>query len=120
MGLRAKWFIQSNYLTVVLCALALTATLAVILYAYGANWQALFGVIGGLLSFVFFIQKQVEEAKLIKELVSEFNNRYNGLNEQLKKITRTSSAQEQLSAEETSTLYDYLNLCSEEYLYYKR
>lgn len=121
MGLKPKWWIYNNYLTIVSCALALTAVLTVALYLTGANWQALLGVVGGLLSFVFFVQRQqLEEAKLIKELISDFNKRYDGLNNRLNDIGKTSSAEEQLSVKGTNTLYDYFNLCGEEYLYYRR
>jgi hypothetical protein len=81
----------------------------------------LLGVVGALLSFIFFIQRQqLEEAKLIKELISEFNKRYDELNEDLNSVVRPENRKRELEATEVNTLYNNFNLCGEEYLFYKR
>jgi hypothetical protein len=44
-------------------------------------------IIGGVLSSVYFVQKQkLEELKLFNELYTTFNSRYDALNESLNKI----------------------------------
>ena len=121
MNLKAKWFIQDHYLAIISCVLLLAILLSVVLYLVGADWKALLSVIGGLLSFVFLIQRQqLEEARLIKELISEFNERYDGLNERLNAITSSKPRKIWLDFAERNTLYDYFNLCGEEYLYYQK
>jgi hypothetical protein len=77
-------------------------------------------LIGILLSFLYFAQKQdLEELSLFKELFTEFNHRYDGLNEGLNRI-RCGDKQAELTAEEIDLLYNYFNLCGEEYLFFKR
>lgn len=77
-------------------------------------------VAGGLIGFFYFIQKQqLEELQLFKELFTEFNARYDKLNEALNHITLEDS-QKALTDEDKSTLNDYFNLCAEEFLFYKK
>lgn len=54
----------------------------------------------------------------LQELFEEFNSRYDGVNESLNQILQGNNRQE-LTPGEINTLYDYFNLCGEEYLYYK-
>ncbi len=77
-------------------------------------------IVGGILSSIYFVQKQkLEETRLFKELFAEFNERYDKLNESLNQILRANPDQN-LSSKEIDILYDYFNLCGEEYLFYKR
>jgi hypothetical protein len=77
-------------------------------------------VAGGLIGFFYFIQKQqLEELQLFKELFTDFNARYDKLNEPLNRIA-LGDAQKPLTPEEDSTLNDYFNLCAEEFLFYKK
>lgn len=76
---------------------------------------------GTLLSITYFIQRQqLEEARLGKDLISDFNARYDKLNARLSKIVAASYKDAMLRAYEVATLDDYFNLCSEEYLFYKK
>lgn len=70
-----------------------------------------------LISSVFFLQKhKLEELRLFTELFKEFNERYDNLNDKLnKRILKNGD----LSTEDKIILFDYFNLCGEEYLYYK-
>ncbi len=121
MGLTIKWFIYRHYLLMVFASFVLTILAAAILYAVGADWKVLLSVVGGLLSFIYFVQRQqLEEAKLIKDLISDFNKRYDNLNEQLNEITQPWSEENAPGSPRKSTLDDYFNLCSEEYLFYRR
>lgn len=77
------------------------------------------GVLGAILSVVYFVQKQkVEETRLFREIFKECNGRYDAMNEKLTKVR--DSNEENLNAEEAMLLIDYFNLCGEEYLYYRQ
>ena len=76
-------------------------------------------MIAGFLSFVYFAHTQkLEEVKLFKELFKEFNERYDRLNAPLDRILHGNN-NDALNAAELDTLYDYFNLCAEEFFYYK-
>lgn len=84
------------------------------------NWKLIVTIVGGILSSIYFVQKQrLEELRLFKELFTEFNERYDRLNEGLNQI-REDNVQEELTQEEIKILYDYFNLCGKEYFYYKQ
>lgn len=77
-------------------------------------------IVGGLISLFYFIQKQqLEELRLFKELFTEFNCRYDKLNEKLNEIVEKDSSPE-LGDEDEKTLNDYFNLCAEEFLFFKK
>ncbi len=83
-----------------------------------ADPQFIFTVLGSAFSFVYFVQKQkLEETALFKELFQNFNTRYDHMNEELNKIYNL-APKEKLSDAHKQVLYDYFNLCAEEYLYY--
>jgi hypothetical protein len=66
----------------------------------------------------FIVQKQkLDELHLFKEIFVDFNRRYDALNEELNQIVRDSG--NSLGKNEIDTLYDYFNLCGEEYFFYK-
>ena len=124
---RTKRILFQHYLGIILCLLIVG-----ILVAAYIGWEAAKGLalpfIGLLLSFVYFVQKQkLEETKLLKELITEFNHRYDELNEPMNRILAgTYSEGPQQNAEEKPSrqktelevLNDYFNLCAEEYLFY--
>ena len=58
MNIKIKWFIHENYFALVSLTFLPLAILAPILYVKGADWKVPFTVVGSLLSFVYFIQKQ--------------------------------------------------------------
>lgn len=75
-------------------------------------------IIGTLLSFAYFLQKQkLEETRLFREIFKECNARYNLMNEELELISQKDS--KTLNLAEHRKVIDYLNLCGEEYLYFK-
>lgn len=77
-------------------------------------------IFGGLISFFYFVLKQQsEEIELFTRLYQDFNQRYDKLNEDLNRIYSQDSDNE-LSGPDTYILFDYFNLCSEEYLYFTR
>ncbi|WP_290567998.1 hypothetical protein [Leeuwenhoekiella sp. UBA6783] len=87
-------------------------------------------VVSGLaLSFTiwFSIQnRRLANDKMRKELFTEFNSRYDALNDFLEQITQSSSLEElkQKNLEEYEVLRcklnDYFNLCAEEYYWRKK
>jgi len=82
------------------------------------RWQVFGGIVAGVLSLTYFIQKQkLEELNLFKEIFAGFNARYDKMNEALNRIL-TGDPNIELSKSECDTLYNYFNLCGEEYLYF--
>ena len=118
MSVKAKHFIHKHYAWTISLTILVAVTLATFFYMKGSDWPILLSIIGGLFSFIYFIQKQqLEEAKLFKELFIEFNKRYDELNDKLNHIL---TANTELSGKDIDTLYDYFNLCAEEYLFYRK
>jgi len=76
-------------------------------------------LIGAFTGLVYFLYRQhLDETKLFKELFVEFNKQYADLNEKLYRILN-GPAKHEFSAEEIEILFDYFNLCAEEFLFYK-
>ena len=76
------------------------------------------GIGGGL---VFFVLKfHLEEVKMFKELFDKFNERYDAMNEDLNAICSERPERKFSDEEEKNKLYDYFNLCAEEFLCYKK
>lgn len=114
--IRLKFWFFDNYwwlLSVVVVAAVILFTLLKEQLSTSA------GVVGAILSWIYFLQKQkLEELKLFRDLFKEFNERYDVLNERLAKMAENPSVE--VSQEECDLLIDYFNLCSEEYLYYQK
>lgn len=81
--------------------------------------QLLLSGIGGIAAFFHFLYSQhnTNTDRFIK-LFQDFNSRYDRLNDQLNLIEkkREGPIVEELDIQ---TLYDYFNLCAEEYMYFK-
>lgn len=111
------WFFR-NYWWIYLI-LFVASILFFIFNKIEGRWEAVVGVSSILISSLFFIQKQkLEELNLLKDLFIEFNKRYNKLNESLNLIVKKDKI-ENLTEVEINILYDYFNLCGEEYFYHK-
>ena len=74
--------------------------------------------IGGGLSY-FLLTHHTEEVKLFKELFESFNLRYDQINEELNQLRKRDQSRD-FTKEENDLLYNYFNLCGEEYLYFKK
>jgi hypothetical protein len=73
-------------------------------------------LVAGLLAFCYFAQTQkLAEMSLFKELFTEFNRRYDALNERLCAIGVNGDASD---ASSRKVIVDFFNLCAEEYLWY--
>ena len=69
--------------------------------------------------FGYFLYAQhLHETKLFSDLFRQFNERYDRLNGNLNKILERPTTT-MLSLEDRQVLYDYFNLCAEEYMYFK-
>ena len=116
VGVRIKHalFRNSGWLSAVVLA-----AMFVFAWQFAAqNWQIVVTVAGGILSLVYFVQKQkLEELRLFKELFVEFNARYDSLSNGLLPIARRNDGE--LSKEESLIVYQYFNLCAEEFLFYR-
>jgi hypothetical protein len=77
---------------------------------------ALIGASGGFVGFLY--SQHLQETQLFKQLFTEFNRRYDAMNEPLQAI-RGRPAGEGLKPEDHRRLVDYFNLCAEEYLFYR-
>ncbi len=75
-------------------------------------------VTAAVAGFVHFLYSQHhQETQLFVNLFEKFNGRYNSLNEQLNIIALGGA--KDLTPDQTSVLFDYFNLCAEEFLFYK-
>ncbi len=79
------------------------------------------GCLGLLVSLYFGLLKQkLEQDKLFKELFQSFNNRYDDeLNDLLNDLS-DKNKNRKIKKKEKNLIIDYLNLCSEEYLWYQK
>lgn len=77
--------------------------------------EIVLGVIGLFMTLVISLnQYWIEYDKMFKELFQDFNIKFNKLNKYLNKIPI------ELSDNKDDIIQKYLNLCSEEYLWYKK
>ena len=85
------------------------------------DWRARISLGVATLSLFYFLQKQsLEETRLMKELITDFNGRYGALNEGLQRILQSGrdDPAPELDPCQQQTLVEYFNLCAEEYLFY--
>jgi hypothetical protein len=73
------------------------------------------GIIAGLVYFLY--RQHLDETKLFKQLFTEFNARYDRLNDDLNRILE-STDDGALSTSEKHCLFSYFNLCAEESVFY--
>lgn len=116
LSVRLKFWLFEHYWWLLIIAVAAAICSLLVLKEQVATIAT---VVGALLSFAYFLQKQkLEELRVFREIFKECNARYDGMNEALAAIGQKAIAD--LTAEERSKVIDYLNLCGEEYLYFKR
>ncbi|PSQ81793.1 MAG: hypothetical protein BRD40_03270 [Bacteroidetes bacterium QS_1_65_9] len=112
-----KHFLFSYYHWI---AIGAGAVLLLVAAVGSLTWKFALSALGAILSFVYFVQKQkLDEARLFKELVADFNERYDELNDDLNQLVE-SETETQLTEAQKHLLYDYFNLCAEEFLFYRR
>lgn len=115
--IKFKFWFSKNYWWLFI-GLVFTLIIFASFYEPFRRINAIVAVLTILVSTLFFIQKQkLEELKIFIKLFKAFNNRYDKLNDDLNIITDKT---EPLNDKEKQKLYDYFNLCGEEYFYYKQ
>lgn len=89
---------------------------AVLLFATVDRMPLIGSIIAAALGFCYFVQQQkLAETSLFKDLFTEFNRRYDALNDRLAQIEASGS---NLDSADRQTMVDYFNLCAEEYLFF--
>lgn len=117
IGVRLKFLLFEHYWWLLCCSVALIVI--ILLFVLREPLLTFVTVMGSLLSVAYFLQKQkLEEMRLFRELFKECNGRYDAMNESLAVIVKKGDTE--LSNEERLKVVDYLNLCGEEYLYFRR
>ena len=117
-AIKAKHWVLRHYLWVTLTLLLLALAVASLLRP--ETWEEWAAIIGVPVAFLVASQKQkTEELRLFKELFTEFNERYDRMNKRLYDIP-TEPEDLPLSPDERNVLFDYFNLCGEEYLFYEQ
>lgn len=81
--------------------------------------------ISGIIATVYYSRcaKYRENDKLLKELYTEFNKRYDKLNNNLSSIVKPvdeENKMENLSITDKGIIIDFFNLCAEEYFWYQK
>lgn len=122
MEKKLKFQLVRKYsLTWLLIAFALLGVLISLWQALSNHKELAIGVaplVIALLGLSYFFQTEHRaQTQLFHKLFKEFNERYNEMNATLNILRQT--AQKPLSQEAQNKLYDYFNLCAEEYLYYR-
>lgn len=116
-----KFWLYRHFGWTVAILVPLVAGPLLMLGLYLDDWQLFVTLTGGVLSVLYFAQKQkVEDTRLFKELFQDFNRRYDALNDDLNDLKGTREAYADLCAEERHLLDSYFNLCAEEHLFYKQ
>lgn len=77
---------------------------------------AVVGIAGAFAHFLYGQHHQ--DTQMFVSLFEKFNKRYDKLNEKLNAIV-SRPVDSALTPEHVNTLYDYFNLCAEEYLFYE-
>lgn len=108
-----------NILVVIGLIILLSITIGVAVVS-GLDSDVTISIVAGLISIAFgLIKINLDSDKMFKELFTEFNDKYdNNFNDLLNKIRKGEVRVINLS--ERLLIIDYLNLCSEEYLWKKR
>jgi len=84
----------------------------------GSDYRPIATLLGTLVSVLFFLQRhRIEETTLFRDIFSECNKRYDEMNDALNAIVGEPE-DKPLTKTQRDILYDYFNLCGEEYLYY--
>ncbi len=74
--------------------------------------------VGGIWAIAFYLQQRhAENARFIKELMTDFNARYDRMNGELQTSLWTSA---EFRNEQKLMFIDYFNLCAEEWLFWQK
>src|ERR1017187_6181495 len=77
--------------------------------------EVLIAAVGGLWALAFYFhQRHAEDARFLKELMSEFNTRYGAMNDELQAAIWSKS---EFKEAQILKFIDYFNLCAEEWVF---
>jgi hypothetical protein len=111
----SRQFIFKNYWWMALLG-ALLGIVLVVIYATGQKAPLVGSIIVAALGFCYFAQQQkLAEMSLFKELFTEFNRRYDNLDERLRQIATSGKQPDEAACQ---AIIEYYNLCGEEYLFF--
>lgn len=117
-----KSFWQSNKDILLLNSLGfITGIIAILIFDKG--FEIMFAVLGLTISLTFSIRNhRINHDKMMKDLFNAFNTKYDlKFNETLNKIDAKSKLKNySISQEDELLIIDYINFCSEEYLWYSK
>lgn len=103
-------------------AVLATASICVALFGPAGDekrWQLVFTLVGASAMFVHFLYvRHLEETKMFRELFTEFNARYDKLNERLNDLVSRNPTYPP-NRSDADLLFDYFNLCGEEFFFYR-
>lgn len=81
--------------------------------------ETLFALVGGIFAVAFFLRKShTEDAQFLYQLFTQFNERYDSLNDDLGRIADLAKS-DVVPPKDRAAVIDYFNLCSEEYFLYE-
>lgn len=110
-----KRFLFRNYWWITLLGGSLGVAL-VLRFAAEDRISLLGSVVATVLAFCYFVhQQKLAETTLFKDLFTEFNRRYDALNDRLAGIVESGQARDA----DRQVVVDYFNLCGEEYLFFE-
>jgi len=108
--------------------------LAVLFIADSTRVSLMLSAVASCLAFCYFVQQQkLAETKMLKDLFTDFNERYDKLNDTLMEVCELDNAEpicgykcflkcfqkgQTLTSKHYNAINDYFNLCSEEYYFY--
>jgi hypothetical protein len=110
---------RSRYPLIFLVVVAAIVTGIHLLVPSAKQAEAYLPAVAAAAGFAYFLYSQhLQETRLFTELFRQFNAKYDSLNEALNKITNDRQITV-LALQDRQVLFDYFNLCAEEYLYFK-
>lgn len=114
-NVKLKFWFYKNYWWILFIV---SIIILLILFVRNESTSTVVTFVGAILSIIYFIQKQkLEEMRLFRELFKDFNSRYDKMHADIYRIINDSNVD--LSDDVRLKVIDYLNLCGEEYLYFK-
>lgn len=120
---RLKHFLFKYY-ALLAAVVFVSAVLLIYVFSRGpvSDFASLGAVAVGVVSFAFGVQNQhLAEVRLFRDLFKEFNEKYDGQNEKLNGIyCEKLPDSTPFTSDQIDTLYNYFNLCGEEYLYFEK
>lgn len=111
-------WIEKNYPTLI--AFAFASVIVIFYFKLGYDERVLLGMLGIIATMYFgTLRTRLEHDKLFKELFTDFNSKYDkDLNDLLNDLRL--NPEKELEIQEKKLIFDYFNLCAEEYLWRKK